>query len=142
MAKKAIIIRTSSDQKRCIAIDSDNYNEILAFLKTDARHKSKFADIANILLAGHRNTQLYDKEEPDARSKGVRAMKFFKGQENARIYCREVTMEDKTFIIIASELLTRKKTQKINKKILTIIHKVASYDYKEIIDPKTNQRIF
>lgn len=138
MRKKAIIIRKSEDGKRCIAVDSDNYDDILAFLKSDARHKSKFADIVNVLLAGHRNTQLYDKEEPDARSKGVRAMKFFKGQENARIYCKEVTMEDKTFIIIASELLTRKKTQKIDKKILNIIHKVASYDYQEIIDPSSD----
>lgn len=138
MRKKAIIIRKSEDGKRCIAVDSDNYDDILAFLTTDARHKSKFADIVNVLLAGHRNTQLYDKEEPHARSKGVRAMKFFKGQENARIYCKEVTMEDKTFIIIASELLTRKKTQKIDKKILNIIHKVASYDYQEIIDPSSD----
>ena len=138
MRKKAIIIKKSEDGNRCIAVDSDNYDDILTFLKSDARHKSKFADIVNVLLAGHRNTQLYDKEEPDTRSKGVRAMKFFKGQENARIYCREVTMEDKTFIIIASELLTRKKTQKINNKILNIIHKVASYDYQEIIDPNSN----
>ena len=65
-------------------------------------------------------------------------MKFFKGQENARIYCRELIKENKTFIIIASELLKRKKTQKIDKKILTIIHKVASYDYKEIIDPNSD----
>lgn len=43
-------------------------------------------------------------------------MKFFKGQENARIYCKEVTMEDYTFVIIVSELLTRKKTQEIDKK--------------------------
>lgn len=138
MKRKAIIVRTSEDLKRCIAIDFDNYNDILAFLQADARHKSKFNDITNLLLAGLRNTQLYDKEEPDVKSKGVRAMKFFKGQENARIYCREVTMEDRTFIIIASELLTRKKTQKINNKILNIIHKVASYDYQEIIDPNSN----
>jgi hypothetical protein len=138
MRRKAIIIRTSEDGKRCIAIDSDNYDVILSFLSTDARHKNKFADIVNVLLAGLRNTHLYDKEEPDARSKGVRAMKFFKGQENARIYCKELIKEDKTFVIIASELLTRKKTQKIDKKILNIIHKVASYDYQEIIDPKSN----
>ncbi len=138
MLRKAIVIRTSEDGKRCIAIDFDNYVDIYAFLEADARHRSKFNDVTNLLLAGLRNTQLYDKEEPDIKSKGVRAMKFFKGQENARIYCREVTLEDKTFVIIASELLTRKKTQKINKKILTIIHKVASYDYQEIIDPDSN----
>lgn len=91
-----------------------------------------------MLLAGLRMPQLYDKEDPDIKSKGVRAMKFFKGQENARIYCREVTMDDRTFIIIASELLLSKKTQKINQKILNIIHKVACYDYKEITDTETN----
>lgn len=138
MVRKAIIIRKSADGKRCIAIDKDNYEVILAFLNTDQRHKNKFADIVNYLLAGLKVPELYDKEEPDSKSKGVRAMKFLKGQENARIYCREVTMEDKTFIIIASELLAKKKTQKINQKILNIIHKVASYDYQEIIDPDAN----
>lgn len=134
MVRRAVVIKKSADGKRCIAIDEDNYDDILSFLNTNSRHKNKFADIVNVLLAGIRNTQLYDKEEPDSKSKGVRAMKFFKGQENARIYCREVTRDDKTFIIVASELLLRKKTQKINQKILTIIHKVAGYDYQEIID--------
>ncbi|MGB4400100.1 MAG: hypothetical protein WBJ10_12085 [Daejeonella sp.] len=138
MRRKAIIIQTSDDGKRCIAVDEDNQDEILAFLNGDLRHRNKFKDITNVLLAGLRNSQLYDKEEPDAKSKGVRAMKLFKGQENARIYCREITMEDKTFVVIASELLIRKKTQKIDKRILNIIHKVASYDYQEIIDPQSN----
>lgn len=141
MERKAIIIKTSADGKRCIAVDAENYDVILSFINKNPRHSNKFADITNILLAGLRMPQLYDKEEPDAKSKGVRAMKFFKGQENARIYCREVTMKDRTFIIIASELLPSKKTQKINHKILNIIHKVASYDYKEIIDPPANQGV-
>ncbi|KAA8484035.1 hypothetical protein BDE36_3555 [Arcticibacter tournemirensis] len=135
MVRKAIVITRSEDGKRCIAVDESNYEMILAFLGADKRHKSKFRDIANVILNGLRNTELYDKEEPDAKSKGVRAMKFFKGQENARIYCREVTREDKTFVIIASELLESKKTQKINQRILNIIHRVASYDYKEIVEP-------
>lgn len=135
MVRKAIVIRRSEDGKRCIAVDESNYDLILAFLLADNRHRNKFRDISNIILNGLRNTELYDKEEPDAKSKGVRAMKFFKGQENARIYCKEVTREDKTFVVIASELLLSKKTQKINQRILNIIHRVASYDYKEIIDP-------
>lgn len=135
MDRKAIIISRSEDGKRYIAVDESNYKMILAFLHTDNRHKNKFRDISNVILNGLRNTELYDKEEPDAKCKGVRAMKFFKGQENARIYCREVTREDKTFVVIASELLPNKKTQKIDQRILNIIHRVASYDYKEIIDP-------
>lgn len=132
MYRKATVIKCSPDGKRCIAVDEQNYEAILAFLTTDQRHKKKFNFITDTILAGLRNPELYDKEEPDSKSKGVRAMKFFKGQENARIYCREIYNEDKIFVVIASELLLRKKTQKIDTKILSIIHKVASYEYDEI----------
>ena len=132
MYRKATVIKCSPDGKRCIAVDEQNYKAIIAFLTTDQRHKKKFKFITDTILAGLRNPELYDKEEPDSKSKGVRAMKFFKGQENARIYCREVFNDDKIFVVIASELLPRKKTQKIDAKILSIIHKVASYEYDEI----------
>ena len=56
-------------------------------------------------------------------------MKFFKGQENARIYCKEVTTEDKIFVVITSELLERKKSKKLTKKDRQLIEKVASYEY-------------
>jgi len=36
-------------------------------------------------------------------------MKFFKGQENARVYCKEVGTLDITTVIIAAEVLKRKK---------------------------------
>lgn len=56
-------------------------------------------------------------------------MKFFKGQENARIYCKEVTTEDKVFVVITSELLERKKSTKLTKKDRQLIEKVASYEF-------------
>ena len=59
-------------------------------------------------------------------------MKFFKGQENVRLYCREVTMEDKTFVVVVAELLERKKQTKLTNKELTIIHRVGGYEYTEI----------
>lgn len=133
--RKAQIIRKSNDGKRCIAIDVECAKEILAYINRDKRHRNKFADICNLILADLRNPQLYDKEEPDSKSKGVRAMKPFKGQENDRIYCREITLEDKTFVVIASELHERKKSKKLTHKELNIIHRVASYEYEEIIDP-------
>ncbi len=136
MKRSAIIIRKSKDQKRYIAIDAQTYNVIIGFLKKDKRHQNKFIDIANVILHGLRNPQLYDKEEIDKKSKGVRAMKFFKGQENARIYCKEVTQTDRTFVVIASELIEQKKSQKITNKIKNIIHRVANYEYDEIIDPE------
>lgn len=68
-------------------------------------------------------------EEISQRCKGVTAMKFFKGQENARIYCKEVTTEDKVFVVITSELLERKKSTKLTKKDRQLIEKVASYEF-------------
>lgn len=135
MKKKATIIKISSNGKRCIAVDSENASEILAYLKQDRRHLNKFEDICNIILNGLHNPFLYDKEEIDHASKGVRAMKFFKGQENDRIYCKEITQNDKTFVVIASELHERKKSEKLSHKEKNLIHKVANYDY-EIEEPR------
>ena len=59
-------------------------------------------------------------------------MKFFKGQENARVYCKEVKTQNKTTVIIAAEVLERKKQTKLTYKEINIIHRVASYEYKKI----------
>lgn len=56
-------------------------------------------------------------------------MKFFKGQENDRIYCIEQKTEG-LFIIVAAEVYEKKKSQKLTKKELPIIHKIAKYDYQ------------
>jgi len=111
----------------------------MTYIKQDRRHLNKFEDICNLILAGLRNPQLYDKEEPDKQSKGVRAMKFFKGQENDRIYCKEITLECKIFVVITAELYPKKKTQGLSKELKTLIHKVAKYDY-EIEDPSGDKK--
>ncbi len=59
-------------------------------------------------------------------------MKFFKGQDNARVYCKEVTRHDKTFVVIAVEVLEKKKQRRLTQKEINIIHRVASYEYTEI----------
>ena len=134
MKRKAIIIRKSKDGNRCIAVDQENAEIILAYLEQDKRHVNKFIDICNLIFSGLSNPFLYDKEEPDKKSKGVRAMKFFKGQENDRIYCKEMSLDDKTFVVITAELLLKKKTKKLSHREKSLIQKVASYDY-EIEDP-------
>lgn len=130
MKRKAVIIRKSENGKRCIAVDIANFNKIIAYLKKDKRHINKFEDICNLILNGLRNPQLYDKEEPDKHSKGVRAMKFFKGQENDRIYCKETNIECNTFVVVTAELHDRKKSEGLSHKELSLIHKVAKYEYE------------
>lgn len=88
--------------------------------------------ICSIILNNLKNRDLYDKEEINSKCKGVTAMKFFKGQTNDRIYCKEQTLEDKTFVVITSELFEKKKTQKVKGKNKNIIEKVGSYEYEII----------
>lgn len=82
-----------------------------------------------IILGGYKNSDLYDKEDINEKCKSITALKFFKGQENDRIYCKE-QRSDGVYIIIAVELYTRKKSRKLSKKEISIIEKIAEYEYE------------
>ncbi|MGM0613241.1 MAG: hypothetical protein ACQESM_07005 [Bacteroidota bacterium] len=56
-------------------------------------------------------------------------MKFFKGQENDRIYCKEVKSREGTHIVITAVLHEKKKSEKLSSKEKNIIKKVGGYDY-------------
>lgn len=137
MKRKAVVIRTSSDGKRQIALDEENSLEIRSYLTKDARQKKKLIDICNIILNGLRNTDLYDKENISDKCKHVTAMKFFKGQENDRIYCKEIHLKEKILVIVAAKLHEKKKSKKNSHKEINLIEKVAAYEY-EIIQPRGN----
>ncbi len=127
MKRKAIIIKSSSDGKRLIAVDKVHADEILKFLQDKNLYK-KFELICKTILSGMRNSELYDKEVINHRCRHVTAMKF-KGKCNARIYCQEIREKDKTFIVVAAELLPGKKNQKNTSKEISLIEKVAIYEY-------------
>lgn len=118
------------DGKRAICIDKENKNEILAYIMQSQRHLKKWRHIVELILGGHKNTELYDKEDFNKACKDVTAMKFFKGQENDRIYCKEQSTAAGIFIIVTAEIYKRKKSGKISKKEIPIIEKVASYEYE------------
>lgn len=129
MDRKALLIRKSADGKRAICIDLESYEEIYQYLTQDDRHRKKFLFITDIILAGLRNPDVYDKEDFNAKSKDVTAMKFFKGQENDRLYCREIVTDEGTFVVVAAHLLLRKKNQKLNAHQRALIEKIADYAY-------------
>lgn len=130
MKRQAIIIR--SNGKRHICVDSEHYETILEYIQQDERHLKKFRHIADLILTGLRNTELYDKEEPNnkCKGKGIYGMKFFKGQENDRLYCKQFSTEKGEFIVVTVELYLGKKTQKLNAKQIAILEKIASYEYE------------
>lgn len=121
---------SSKDMKRSIYIDSKNKEEILAYLRKDNRHVKKFKFISEIILGGHKNTEVYDKEDINKKCKDVTAMKFFKGQENDRIYCKEIKSDNGTHIVVTAILHERKKSEDLSSKEIAIINKIGAYDYE------------
>ena len=124
------IMVIAPDGKRAIAIDKENKAEILSFLNQTHRYLRKYRHIVELIIGGHRNEDLYDKEDINEKCNHVTAMKFFKGQENERIYCQEITTANGMHLIIMSELHRGKKTTRNSKKEISIIKKVCGYEYK------------
>jgi hypothetical protein len=127
--RKCQLLIPSKDGKRAIYIDLDNKEEIMKYIRQDNRHLKKFKFITDIILGGHRNTEVYDKEDIDNKTKDVTAMKFFKAQENDRIYCKEVKSKEGTFIVVTAVLHEKKKSQKNRTKEKNTIRKVGGYEY-------------
>jgi hypothetical protein len=121
---------SSKDEKRAIYIDEENIKEIIAYLNKDDRHRKKFKFISDIILGGHKNPDVYDKEAINNNCKDITAMKFFKGQENDRIYCKEIHTDKGVFIVIMAILYERKKTTKLNREQKNLIEKIADYTYE------------
>jgi hypothetical protein len=75
--RKCEHIISTKDGKKAIYIDSINKKEILDYFNQDERHLKKFRFITEIILGGHKNTDVYDKEDINEKCKDVTAMKFF-----------------------------------------------------------------
>lgn len=130
MKKKCIKIRTSPNGRKFICVDSDEAAIILNYINQDNRHKRKFMYITDIILNNLRNPEVYDKEDIDGNCKDVYAMKFFKGQENDRIYCKQQTLENGIFVVITSRLVLKKKKTKLTNEQKQIIRTIATYNYE------------
>jgi len=129
--RQAAFLKKSKDGKRAIYVDAENWESILAWVNESDRHKKKFFHIIELLLAGHVNRDLYDKEDFEIGCEHVTAMKPFKGKSNPRIYCQQFNKsETNVFVIVASELLPKKKSEKLSNIEKAIIRRVATYQYQ------------
>lgn len=129
MKQKCEKLVISEDGRRAIYVDSANKKEILAYIQQDSRHKKKFRFISDIILNGHTVKDVYCREDIDGKCKDVTAMRFFVGQENDRIYCKEVKTEAGTLVVIASVLHLKKKSNNLSSKEISAIRKVANTEY-------------
>lgn len=128
--RKCTYLESSSDKKRHIFIDEINSGELFDYIRQDSRHIRKFRFICDLILGGHKNQQVYSKEQINQKTCDVSAMKFFPGQENDRIYCKEYETPLGCIIIIAVELFIGKKQTALKHKEKTVIERVGSYDYE------------
>ncbi|MDC9715310.1 MAG: hypothetical protein PSN36_05810 [Gammaproteobacteria bacterium] len=108
-------------------IDEQNKDNIMEFLKETGVEK-----LGIIFLRIKERTaakDVYSSENYDASIKNITAIKL-KGKKfnNARIYCKDYD-ENKTRIIILSELLPSKKQTKLTQETRNLISKVNDYDY-------------
>ncbi|HPQ35751.1 MAG TPA: hypothetical protein PK563_14760 [Tenuifilaceae bacterium] len=130
MKREAVLYRKSKDGKKAFYIDVENADSIYDFLKSDEANLKKFRYALDLLLEGRPPRDLYDKENFDKCCEHVTAIKLFKGKKNPRIYCQQYTDGcTKVFVIIAAELLEKKKSEGLTNKEKTIIKRVASYQY-------------
>jgi hypothetical protein len=120
-------IDRSSSGHKVLYVDVRNAEEIVTYLEQDKRHRKKFRYIKNIIFGDHKIPDLYDKENISDKAKDVTAMKFFKGQENDRIYCKEYGGEVMRIVMVRLE--ERKKAQGIDTKFRNIIEIIGGYNY-------------
>ncbi len=123
-------MRVSKDGHKAIYIDLDNKKEILAYIKQDERHIKKFNFFVDIFLENLRNSKIYTKENISDKCQDIYAVKLFIGQENDRIYCKETNDKDGIRITILGILHKTKKTETLSSKEISIIEKLANYEYE------------
>ena len=90
MKRECKKIISSKDGSKAIYVDSINKELILNYINQDGRHKDKFRFFSEIFLNNLRNNKIYKKEEINNKCKDVYVIRLFIGQENDRIYCKEI----------------------------------------------------
>jgi len=130
VARKFILLKSSEKYPRHLCVDEGIAEDFLEFIEKDEKHRDKFKMIVDrILNEANIYFELYSKEGSNAKTKSVTAMKFFKGGENARVYCKEISSSEGTFYIIAAKFLPMKKVQKNDKKIQSLVKSISHYEY-------------
>lgn len=128
MLRKCVSVVSSGKGDVEIYVDTTNKDEIMTYLTQDERHKKKAKYIFDLILNRISNTEVYDKEDISEQASDITAMKFFKGGENMRIYCKEY--RSGTALRIVMCFLYAKKSEKNDKKTRNIIDKVSKYDHE------------
>ena len=117
------------NSSRGIYIDKINKDEIIKFIKQDDRYLEKFRFFVQLFLSGKHNEDIYKKEDINEYCKDVTAIRFFPGQENDRVYCKEIKSKSRIITVMCvlhEHKTTQKNTGRENKNIKI----AATYEYE------------
>lgn len=129
MKRKCKLLAPSKDGKRAIYLDLENESVLKEYLFRDDRHKDKTRFFIEIINGNLRHPN-YKKVEINKKCENVTEMRFFVGQENDRIYCKELRSKEGVFIVIAAILHEKKKSENLSAHEISLIEKVGGYDYE------------
>ncbi len=110
-------------------VDSQNKSEVFNVIQ---ENKERFRSAIYVILGGLYNDDLYGKEKVSAKTSSITAIKFKRTKsKNLRIYCKEyIDSKSPNIKKIVMICTYDKKTQKIDKKLKTVIEKIAKYEYE------------
>ena len=130
--RKAVLYRRSEDGRREVYIDVKNSGHIIRFLEKEPVIARKVYLVIQQLTFGYKPARdLYQRENIERGCEHVWAIKPARGRKNPRIYCQQYNLKDRQiFVVVLSELLEKKKTQKPGHRERAIIRRVAGYNYE------------
>jgi hypothetical protein len=129
--RKALHLQTDIKKGISLYLDEINAKSILNYIEQSPKHRKKFEYIKGVILQNLRVPDVFDKEDINEKCKDVYAMKFFKGGDNGRLYCKRTTQKGKNCLVfVMAEVHPKKKSQKNSQKEISLIEKVASYEYE------------
>lgn len=113
--------------KRHFFVDYECLIEIQIYLD-DIKFKKKLDYIIERIL--NLNTSYYEDYSKLLIYHSISEIRIFPNGMNARIYCKEIYMEDGCTVIIAAKFLKKKKSMKIDKNLKVQIKLIENYTYE------------
>lgn len=122
------VIEIDSNNKVKIYCDLENAESILSYIQQDEKHQKKYQYIKNVILSGFSNSEIFCNLKNWDKLYEMRFFPNVRGK-NDRIYCKQYEINNVTHIVMI-ELFTKKKTEKIDKRIKTRLDIIKNYNYE------------
>lgn len=127
MKRDCISYRHSDLYQRHVFIDAEIAEELYGLLR-ERWFRAKFDYIVNRII--YQNFIYYaDGYVKLKEYQNISEMRLFPNGQNMRIYCKEISLNDGNFYVIAAKLLCKKKSDSFEKKLDSFVKPLELYEY-------------